>query len=78
MKLSGKEWAGAAGWGAGSLAGAAGVIVPEVVVVVVSRVGLRSGEGSTWWDTFAEKLDHGRASEEEAGWVHDGGGERVR
>lgn len=27
MKLSGKEWEGEAGWGAGSLAGAAGVIV---------------------------------------------------
>ena len=32
MKLSGKEWEGEAGWGAGSLAGAAGVIVSEVVV----------------------------------------------
>lgn len=33
MKLSGKELDGEAGWGAGSLAGAAGVIVSEVLLV---------------------------------------------
>ncbi len=33
MKLSGREWEGEAGWGAGSVVGAAGVIVSEWVVV---------------------------------------------
>lgn len=43
MKLSGKEWEGEAGWGAGSSAGAAGVIVSEVVDDV-SGGRLSSGE----------------------------------
>ena len=34
MKLSGNEWEGEAGWGAGSFAGAAGGIVSEVVAIV--------------------------------------------
>ena len=42
MKLSGREWEGEAGWGVGSWAGAAGVIVSEVVGV--SRGRLSSGE----------------------------------
>ena len=43
IKLSGNEWEGEAGWGAGSLSGAAGVIVSEVVTIVSK--GWDEGEG---------------------------------
>lgn len=54
MKLSGSEWEGEAGWGAGSWAGAAGEIVSEGCLLDRSG-GAGEGEGrggGSYWGGY--------------------------